>query len=103
MIQGSRLLLELLWREWMGASRQLTRSGVLVRFITDGGWSHETMKQVSHDGFSVWRMNTLRPGPLLRGKADIPADNLNSREVGHLLLAAAGMTRDKTSDRIAIY
>jgi type III restriction enzyme len=31
---------------------------ILVRFITDGTWSAETMKQTSSSGFSVWRMTT---------------------------------------------
>lgn len=30
---------------------------VVVRFITAGQWSYETMKQQSDRGFSVWRMN----------------------------------------------
>jgi type III restriction enzyme len=31
---------------------------ILVRFITDGTWSAETMKQTSSSGFSIWRMTT---------------------------------------------
>ncbi|RVG80655.1 hypothetical protein CN221_37285 [Sinorhizobium meliloti] len=31
---------------------------ILVRFITEGTWSAETMKQTHNSGFSVWRMTT---------------------------------------------
>lgn len=34
-------------------------------------------------------------------RKDIPADNLSSLEAGRLLFANTGMTRDKTSDKIA--
>ncbi|ADY67971.1 hypothetical protein AGROH133_14585 (plasmid) [Agrobacterium tumefaciens] len=34
-------------------------------------------------------------------RKDIPADNVSSLEAGRLLFANAGMTRDKTSDKIA--
>ena len=30
---------------------------VLVRFITAGQWNHDTMKQQSNRGYSIWRMN----------------------------------------------
>ena len=34
-------------------------------------------------------------------RKDTPADSLSSLEAGRLLFANAGMTRDKTSDKIA--
>lgn len=34
------------------------RQRVLVRFVTEGSWSSETMKRTGRDGFAVWRLST---------------------------------------------
>lgn len=56
--KGAHLLLGDAGRKLLAIRDERGRQRVLLRFITEGRWSHETMKQVSRDGFSVWRMNS---------------------------------------------
>ncbi|MBX5024476.1 DEAD/DEAH box helicase [Rhizobium lentis] len=56
--KGKHLLATEAGKKLLAIRDEKGKQRVLVRFVTAGKWSHETMKQISQEGYSVWRLNT---------------------------------------------
>ncbi|MEI9418692.1 DEAD/DEAH box helicase family protein [Mesorhizobium sp. Cs1321R2N1] len=56
--KGGHLLQSEAGRKLLAIRDERGRQRVLVRFVTQGKWTHEPIRKTAGDGFSVWRLNT---------------------------------------------
>lgn len=57
--KGAHLLQLEAGRKLLSIRDEKGHQRLLVRFLTEGTWSVETMKQTSRIGYSVWRMANM--------------------------------------------
>lgn len=56
--KGGHLLQSDAGRKLLAIRDERGRQRLLVRFVTQGRWTHDPIRKTASEGFSVWRMNT---------------------------------------------